>query len=772
MTETNSIWTSPQPPHKTTGSRLEAALNHLRSFAPRRSRAGTLPTKLPSLFDHKESPQEEQGDESEHHGSLALVSPDDNDILPDIPENQRSAVGQAVGTSLLSSSPNSGYIMNPVSSSGTNVSTHSASNSMGGSINQPLFASSPGHPYNSLEGTPANSHGTSQRNSLQYNRDEEGERIRTISNPLSENDPFDQFPSLQNIHTRTRSGSVNSMTSIASQSSFPQRFSPYSSSIWSQNSIGSSLQPVVPFPQKTGASMEDQMPHRLRSLTIQEGATNTTTPIPRPRAQTLLSNGPAQVADPPTITFSETPTQSLWITNIPPQATPSSLQALFSNFAALESAIVDPARRCAYLTFPAVSQAVEAQAATNGTELYVGQGLCTVTFAQMKQQVNVSQTAPLSIAYVLQSLNASSSEISAGIAHMQRSTSMTFSAPIHPLSEILPNQPERTYTPPVLRDIRRRLETMPQQEVEDIALDMMEELPHLASDYIGNTVVQLVYERGGILIRDMMLRKLVPVFAATGTHKNGTWAVQKMIDLATEYRHFALIEEALRNHLVPLLLDQFGNYVVQGCLKFPAPFSNFVYTGIASSLPNVAPNRFGARAVRAVLESEHTPTSAQRLVATAIVQQAAFLAHDPNGCLLVSWLLDSFGKTDGPTHARTHALICNQLIPQHMLSLCSSKLGSGIVLRLAGSDSGGHVLECLLQPATDRVPPILESVLAEPSGQGSTFVYKLLTNVLPANSLERQVCVNKVRLCLLKNGAGMHRKLLEEVGLSLLLPPE
>ncbi|KNC29074.1 hypothetical protein FF38_12250, partial [Lucilia cuprina] len=206
--------------------------------------------------------------------------------------------------------------------------------------------------------------------------------------------------------------------------------------------------------------------------------------IPRPRAQTLLSNGPVNVADPPSITFSETPTQSLWITNIPPQATPGSLQTLFANFASLEAVIVDPARRCAYLTFPAVSQAVEAQAATNGTELYVGQGLCTVTFAQMKQQVNVTQTAPLSIAYVLQSLNASNSEISDGIAHMQRSSVMTFSAPILPLSETLPNQGERSYTPPVLRDIRRRLETMPQQEVEDIALDMMEELPHLASDYI------------------------------------------------------------------------------------------------------------------------------------------------------------------------------------------------------------------------------------------------------------------------------------------------
>lgn len=388
-----------------------------------------------------------------------------------------------------------------------------------------------------------------------------------------------------------------------------------------------------------------------------------------------------------------------------------------------------------------------------------------------------SEPAPVSVAYVLQTLNADAPEISDGISLLRRAAAYSFVEPIKPLSESLavdPGSVDRVYMPAVLRDLRRRLDSMPTHEVEEVALDMMQELPVLASDYIGNTVVQVVFERSRFEVRDMMLRRLVPVFAATGTHKNGTWAIQKIIDLACTPRHYALIEKAIKPHLVSLLLDQFGNYVVQGCLKFGEPFSDFVYSGIATSLCKIAPSRFGARAIRAVLESEHTSPRHQRLVATALVQQISMLAHNSNGSLLVSWLLDSYEKSDPDTHARTHALVAAQLIPQHLTDLCTSKLGSGIILKIAASSSGPRVMDALLEPMTDRIPATLERVLSDQTGQGSTCIYRLLTTVLPPDSLERQVAVNKIRLCLLKPGAQVpnHKRLLEEVGLGILLQNE
>ena len=48
-----------------------------------------------------------------------------------------------------------------------------------------------------------------------------------------------------------------------------------------------------------------------------------------------------------------------------------------------------------------------------------------------------------------------------------------------------------------------------------------------------------------------------------GIHKNGTWAAQKIIECVQSPDEVALIVQNLRAYAPPLLLDQFGNYVVQ-----------------------------------------------------------------------------------------------------------------------------------------------------------------------------------------------------------------
>lgn len=78
-------------------------------------------------------------------------------------------------------------------------------------------------------------------------------------------------------------------------------------------------------------------------------------------------------------------------------------------------------------------------------------------------------------------------------------------------------------------------------------------------------------------------------------HKNGTWAVQKIIQCAQSTEEFTIIAEHLRPFTPPLLLNdcQFnvrpvchlliafviivGNYVVQGTLRFGSPVSDFIF---------------------------------------------------------------------------------------------------------------------------------------------------------------------------------------------------
>lgn len=60
-----------------------------------------------------------------------------------------------------------------------------------------------------------------------------------------------------------------------------------------------------------------------------------------------------------------------------------------------------------------------------------------------------------------------------------------------------------------------------------------------------------------------MLERITPHLAMIGIHKNGTWAAQKIIECVQSPEEVALIGQNLRPYAPPLLLDQFGNYVVQ-----------------------------------------------------------------------------------------------------------------------------------------------------------------------------------------------------------------
>ena len=117
-----------------------------------------------------------------------------------------------------------------------------------------------------------------------------------------------------------------------------------------------------------------------------------------------------------------------------------------------------------------------------------------------------------------------------------------------------------------LRELRKRLDSgnMLTQEIDDVAADFLDgEIVDLASDWLGNTVVQKLFEKCSLPPRVAMLERIAPHLAMIGIHKNGTWAAQKIIDCVTTPEEIACVAQNLRPYTPPLLLDQFGNYVVQ-----------------------------------------------------------------------------------------------------------------------------------------------------------------------------------------------------------------
>ena len=52
-----------------------------------------------------------------------------------------------------------------------------------------------------------------------------------------------------------------------------------------------------------------------------------------------------------------------------------------------------------------------------------------------------------------------------------------------------------------------------------------------------------------------------------------------------------------------LLLDQFGNYVVQCCLRKGQEHNQYIFDAIVDKCWEIGQGRFGARAVRSILEN-------------------------------------------------------------------------------------------------------------------------------------------------------------------------
>jgi protein JSN1 len=316
---------------------------------------------------------------------------------------------------------------------------------------------------------------------------------------------------------------------------------------------------------------------------------------------------------------------------------------------------------------------------------------------------------------------------------------------------------------PKLRDIRKRIDNQSWSpaEIESIAMDMIPEVAELSSDYLGNTVVQKLFEHCSDHMRDAMLTEIAPHITEIGVHKNGTWAAQKIIDVCKTPRQMGMIVENLQPYTVPLFLDQYGNYVLQCCLKFGSPFNDFIFEAMLSQMWEIAQGRYGARAMRACLESHHSTKDQQRMLAAAIALHSVQLATNANGALLLTWFLDTC------TFPQRRTVLAPQLVP-HLVHLCTHKVAYLTVLKVINqkleSEARDTILQALFFTPNDQ---ILEAILSD-HACGATLIFKVLTTPFFNESIRSQVVENvrNVLLRLKAQPAQGYKRLMDEVGLS------
>lgn len=460
------------------------------------------------------------------------------------------------------------------------------------------------------------------------------------------------------------------------------------------------------------------------------------------------------------------PTRALWIGNISASTSSAILQSIFSNFGTVESARVLVHKNCGFVNFTTIDEAQKARTAMNGKE--ISGSVVRIGYAKVPPQAETGLKSnrpivpiPLNLlgipvdASEVEGSSVPESEIEIpqpyfeedayGVYEKGQLMSMNKQLIGFPYKTGIPSlpapHPERRIDQNVLRERRKALDSNPSpHEVNDIFQELYDIAVDLCTDYIGNTVIQKLMEKGSDIHKRLLIEKVAPYMAAIGCHKNGTWAVQKMIDCAHTPEQIKPIVDHLKPYTPPLLLDQFGNYVIQCCLKFGRNVNQFIFDAIHARFWDVVHGRFGTRAVRTCLDSKFTTKEQQKLVAIALVHHGLFLATDANGSILLTWLLDS----------STISGRYRSLVPQfsvHLPVLCTHKLASLTILKIINQrvepDARGKLIDSLFFSGDESV---LEAVLSD-QAYGLGLVQKILASSCIEDTLKERIS-EKVRAML------------------------
>ncbi|KAI9204361.1 uncharacterized protein BJ171DRAFT_474986 [Polychytrium aggregatum] len=502
------------------------------------------------------------------------------------------------------------------------------------------------------------------------------------------------------------------------------------------------------------------------------------------------------------------PTKSLWIGNISPSTDPAELEALFTQYGPIESARVLTHKNCGFVNFERVEDAVEARKRMNGKE--IGGFVVRIGFAKVPgrgDSVNTSSPesspghgnfATLPRRETQDSHDADSSHRSQPInpvpippsyGYSSRPQSEHSGSPVHsdytqqqassyrsepqstpvvyrdgqyesvipPLPEANPN---RRVDQNRLRELRKKLESsISSQEVEAIYAEVLDEASELATDYIGNVVLQKIIDKGDDQMLLGLIDRLGPYMASIGIHKNGTWVIQKVIDTARTEVQMQQITAFLKPYTPPLLLDQFGNYVIQCCLRFGTVYNQFIFDAIHNKCIDIVLGRFGARSTRTCLESQFTTKRQQKHVAISIVQNAVQLCTNANGALLITWLLDT------STLPGRFRVLAPKLAP-HVSQLCVHKLSSGTIFKLVSQRYEMDARDVIIKAIFFTDDVTLREVLLD-----HVHGVPLIQRVIPTCSVDEEKIqiADQIRLALatinpeLKESAIVYRRLSDEL---------
>lgn len=347
-------------------------------------------------------------------------------------------------------------------------------------------------------------------------------------------------------------------------------------------------------------------------------------------------------------------TRSVWIGNIHPDVTEELLSEKFSKYGPIESYRLLESRNCAFVNFYNSDDSAIARHEMNGVQL-AGNAIKT-GFAKPNSISGLSSLDGLALNanqsdvinrvaacgvdnqlaqyYVPSSSSANGAAIvidnrnnfsisSAGIPISGRGSESPYLSALESsdYSQPIPLLPADISLPPELnandiKELRRQVEfygaSVP--EIDELSEGLMENMISLCVDPLGNILVQRLIEKTSLEVKMYILQAIGDYMSVMGSHKHGTWVVQRIINTAVTTSEKEFIVSKIKPYVVNMMKDQYGNYVIQCCLQFDPCLNQFVYDALYHCCLEIASSRFGSRAMKSCLESP-TVTKKQQVPA-------------------------------------------------------------------------------------------------------------------------------------------------------------
>ena len=362
--------------------------------------------------------------------------------------------------------------------------------------------------------------------------------------------------------------------------------------------------------------------------------------------------------------------RSVWIGNLGPEITADMLMFHFNAYGPIESCRILESKNCAFINYYNSEAAALAKVKMNGT--LIGNSIIKTGNAKdnasTSNQSSINGNEPISIL----------SQMKSQISKPQPVTFATITANLSDSQGEDCNE-FSGIDGTSLREYRRIIEASP-AEIPIVLKQLIElgDLKEISIDSYGNILLQKIIERAQESEQKIILKCLNSKIPEIAMHKNGTWVIQKLITMAADLSVQRGTIKYLKNHITELLEDQFGNYVIQcilGVLDSNDENLKMITEIIIQNARRIATGKFSSRALKSILDA--SPPSRQKQIAQALAKESVLLSVDPNGAVVIQWILDS--ELPGKI-----GLITGQL-QGRLAQISLTKQGSVIVARIVGS---------------------------------------------------------------------------------------